>query len=66
MARKRKKDTQEYWDNRLKDMALSDKHGTTSKVSYVGDSSDLEFIAGAEYTRQGRPVQKGHGPDTYE
>jgi hypothetical protein len=63
MARKRKKDTQEYWDKRLKSLDLPEGRGLTSKLSYVGCSSELETLAGLVDTRRGRVAPKGHGPD---
>lgn len=54
MARKRERlkeldyQSPRYWDKLLCEEGLSMERGTSRRVTYVGDSSTLEMIAGAE------------------
>ena len=52
-------DSPEYWEALLKEKGLSDKKGTSSKLSYVGTSNELEIIAKYE----GKKNSLGNGPD---
>lgn len=58
MPRKPKKQTQKYWEERLKRDGLSIEAGRNRKLVYAGDATNLEFIAGAEHSRkQGRTAK---------
>lgn len=56
MARKRKDlaaldyHSQEYWDRLLAQDGFSMEAGTSRRLTYVGDSTTLEKIAGGEET----------------
>jgi hypothetical protein len=58
-----KKSTQDWWNKRLIRLGLGMGRGTTSNLSYVGSSSELEFIAGAIQTDSGKVEPEGAGPD---
>ncbi len=61
MPRKiRKKDTQKWWDERLKRLGLGVSAGRNRKLSYVGTSNDLEIMA--QYQKRDSKVRpEGHG-----
>ncbi|PWT75563.1 MAG: hypothetical protein C5B59_08775 [Bacteroidetes bacterium] len=65
MARKRKNlehldyNSKEYWEKLLMEEHLSMKRGTTSKLSYVGSSTELEIVA--QYS--GKPNYGNNGTD---
>lgn len=46
MARKAKKDTPEYWQDRLRREGLSMERGRNARLTYVGLGSTLESIEG--------------------
>ena len=47
MARKRRvKDSPEYWEKKLREAGLSMEAGTSRRMTYVGSSSTLEWVAG--------------------
>jgi hypothetical protein len=54
MARKRKTlrkmdyQSPEYWEKLLREEGLSMEAGTSRRVTYVGDSSTLEWVAGQQ------------------
>lgn len=48
MARKRKKDTQAYWDELLRRAGLSMERGRSKRVSYVGGTKILDELHGAQ------------------
>lgn len=68
MARKRKKrrndlrgvdpTTAQYWDEILMRAGLGMGTGTSSKLSYTGSSSNLEYIEGVESYPSGRVEPK--------
>lgn len=47
-----------YWEEVLRREGLSMGVGTSSKLSYAGGSTELEFIHGAEQARDGRLAPK--------
>lgn len=64
MARKRKKDSLEYWEKRLRKAGLSMDAGTTRRVTYVGSSATLEWIAGKQ--EEGTLDNSGYKSVTYQ
>lgn len=46
MPRKNKKDTQKWWEQKLRALGLSMEKGRNRKLTYVGTGTDLEFVAG--------------------
>jgi hypothetical protein len=64
MPRQKAKDTQEYWEALLIKKHLGMGVGTSSKLSYGGSGSDLEFISGAERMNGGRVHPSGYGADS--
>lgn len=60
MARKREKlkdldyQSPEYWNRLLAEEGMSLDQGLNPKLSYAGDSKDLEYVEGARRTDDGR------------
>ena len=46
--RKRKKDSQEYWNRRLAREGLSMERGRSKRLSYVGGTAILDALNGAQ------------------
>jgi hypothetical protein len=54
--------SKEYWNKLLTEEGLSMDRGKSSKLLYIGASSDVELVEGLNRTNDGRFKPQGWGP----